>query len=175
MSFDTAMQAGEGNSSASSESRNARNHAQLLEGIANLLGAPETGGRVALPPIRGESRNAHHHDQLLAGVANVLGAPEIGGVRVSVPAIRGPPNIHDDALLPRRETSAALTAAGFPVSEATLATKAVRGGGPPYQLFGRKPLYRWGAALEWAHSRLSRPVRSSSEATAAALVRGGVR
>ena len=32
----------------------------------------------------------------------------------------------------------------------TLATKASRGGGPPYRLFGRKPLYRWGDGLDWA-------------------------
>ncbi len=60
-----------------------------------------------------------------------------------------------DALLPRAPTATALTAAGFPVSHATLATKATRGGGPPYKLFGRKPLYRWGDALAWAQSCLN--------------------
>ena len=98
------------------------------------------------------SANARHHAQLLASVAN---GP-----------MRGPPNIHEDALLNRRELSAALTEAGLPVSEATLATKAVRGGGPPYQLFGRKPLYRWGTGLGWARSRLSRVVTNTSEAKA---------
>ena len=44
---------------------------------------------------------------------------------------------------------------------------ATRGGGPIYQLFGRKPLYRWGDALEWAQSRLSKPIRSTSELEAA--------
>jgi hypothetical protein len=44
---------------------------------------------------------------------------------------------------------------------------ATRGGGPPYRLFGRKPLYRWADALERAKSRLSRPVRTTSELTAA--------
>ena len=56
---------------------------------------------------------------------------------------------------------------GFPVAEKTLATKASRGGGPPFQKFGRIPLYRWGDALEWAVSRLSKPVRSTSELEAA--------
>jgi hypothetical protein len=68
-----------------------------------------------------------------------------------------------DALLRRREAAAALTAAGFPVRPATLATLASRGGGPPYRRFGAVALYRWGEALEWAQSRLSAPIRSTSE------------
>ena len=44
----------------------------------------------------------------------------------------------DDALLGRKETADALTALGFKVSPATLTTKACRGGGPPYQLFGQR-------------------------------------
>jgi len=69
-----------------------------------------------------------------------------------------------EALLRRRDTAAALTASGFPMAEATLATRATRGGGPPYRVFGKVPLYRWGDALEWADNRLSPPRRSSSEA-----------
>jgi len=72
-----------------------------------------------------------------------------------------------DAFLTRDAVAAALTDAGFPVSAATLATKATRGGGPPYQLFGRRPLYRWADALEWARGRLTRPVANTSEAAAA--------
>ena len=68
-----------------------------------------------------------------------------------------------DALLNRADTAAALTDAGYPVAKGTLATKATRGGGPPYRLFGRIPLYRWGDALAWAQSRLSDPVRNTSE------------
>lgn len=68
-----------------------------------------------------------------------------------------------NARLRRKMTADALTAKGFPCSPATLATKAVRGGGPPYQLFGRIPLYRWGDALAWAEARLSPPRCSSSE------------
>ena len=71
-----------------------------------------------------------------------------------------------EALLTRRQTAKALTAAGFPVAEATLATKAVRGGGPSYCRFSGRALYRWGDALEWANSRLSPPRRSTSEADA---------
>jgi hypothetical protein len=72
-----------------------------------------------------------------------------------------------DAFLTRDAVAAALTDAGFPVSAATLATKATRGGGPPYQLFGRRPLYRWADALEWARGRLTRPVVNTSEPAAA--------
>ena len=72
-----------------------------------------------------------------------------------------------DTMLTRDAVASALTAAGFPVSGATLATKATRGGGPEYRLFGRRPLYRWGDALGWAKARLSKPVSSSSEMEAA--------
>jgi hypothetical protein len=74
-------------------------------------------------------------------------------------------NVSDslDARLTRSQTAAALSEAGYPVAAATLATMATRGGGPIYQLFGRKPLYRWGDALEWAKNRLSKPVRTTSE------------
>jgi hypothetical protein len=73
-----------------------------------------------------------------------------------------------DALLGRRETAEALSEAGFKTSPATLATLAVRGGGPPFQKFGRFPLYRWGNSLDWARSRLSKVVSSTSELDSAA-------
>jgi hypothetical protein len=68
--------------------------------------------------------------------------------------------------LTRKAAAEALTAAGFPTSRHTLATKATRGGGPPFRRFGRVPLYRWGDCLDWAHARLSAPMRSTSEADA---------
>lgn len=73
--------------------------------------------------------------------------------------IPGNPN----ALLTRPKTADALTEAGFPVKEGTLATKATRGGGPPFQKFGSRALYRWADALLWAQRRLSAPRCSSSE------------
>jgi hypothetical protein len=69
-----------------------------------------------------------------------------------------------DVFLRRAPTAEALTARGFPTKASTLATKATRGGGPPYRLFGRVPLYRWGDSLAWAQSRLSVPRGSTSEA-----------
>jgi hypothetical protein len=71
-----------------------------------------------------------------------------------------------NARLTRSQTAAALTEAGFPVKSSTLATKATRGGGPAYQLFGQKPLYRWGDVLAWAKGRLTDPRRSTSESDA---------
>lgn len=72
-----------------------------------------------------------------------------------------------ETLLTRDQAATALTAAGFPIKPKTLATKASRGGGPPFRRFGAKPLYRWADCLEWARSRMSAPMRSTSEAEAA--------
>jgi hypothetical protein len=70
---------------------------------------------------------------------------------------------HDEnTLLTRDMAAAALTAAGYPVKAKTLATKATRGGGPPYRLFGVRPLYRWADTLAWAQERLSAPRHSTS-------------
>jgi hypothetical protein len=71
-----------------------------------------------------------------------------------------------DALLTREQTSEALKEFGFPIENATLATKATRGGGPLFQKFGTRVLYRWGDALAWAQSRLSAPRRNTSEGDA---------
>jgi hypothetical protein len=60
-----------------------------------------------------------------------------------------------EALLRRDEAAKALSAAGFPTSPSTLASKASRGGGPPFRLYGRIPVYRWGDTLTWARNRLS--------------------
>jgi hypothetical protein len=76
-------------------------------------------------------------------------------------------SIDPNALLTRDKTADALNGAGFPITYKTLATMACRGGGPPYQLWGTKPLYRWSEALEWAKGRMSAPRHSTSEADAA--------
>jgi hypothetical protein len=67
-----------------------------------------------------------------------------------------------DALLTRAHTGAALRESGFPVADSSLATKATRGGGPPFKKFGPIPLYRWGDSLNWALSRLSPPRTNTS-------------
>ena len=73
-----------------------------------------------------------------------------------------------DALLTREQTAAALREAGFPISAKTLATKATRGGGPPYRHFGPRVIYRWGNSLAWAHSLLGELRLSTSEIDAGA-------
>jgi hypothetical protein len=72
-----------------------------------------------------------------------------------------------ETLLTRRPAADALSAAGYPIRPATLASMATRGGGTPFRHFGRRPVYRWGDLLDWARSRLSAPMRSTSEADAA--------
>ncbi len=73
-------------------------------------------------------------------------------------------NLSPNSKLTRVQLAEALTNTGFPTSPATLATKATRGGGPPYQLWGRKPIYTWGPSLEWTERRLSARVDSTSAA-----------
>jgi hypothetical protein len=80
--------------------------------------------------------------------------------------------IDPDALLTRVRLSDELNKRGFPISPKTLATKASRGGGPPYVLFGRRPLYRWRHALSWAEGRLTAPRCSSSEGDATTVSEG---
>jgi hypothetical protein len=74
--------------------------------------------------------------------------------------------IHPDAVLRRRAVAAELSALGYPVAASTLATMAVRGGGPPYRVFGRIPLYRWADAVAWAEGRMSAPRCTTSEGDA---------
>ena len=71
-----------------------------------------------------------------------------------------------DTLLRRAAAAEALNAIGIPCTSKTLETKASRGGGPPFRLFGRIPLYRWGDLLAWAEAKMSVPRRSTSEADA---------
>lgn len=72
-----------------------------------------------------------------------------------------------NALLTREQLAEALTEAGYPVKSKTLATKASRGGGPPYRRFGPRAIYAWADGLKWAQLRLSAPIGSTSEADAA--------
>lgn len=72
-------------------------------------------------------------------------------------------NIDPDSLMTRDQIANALTSAGFPTKAKTLATKATRGGGPPYRLYSARALYRWGDALDWARSRLTPVIHSTSE------------
>jgi hypothetical protein len=66
--------------------------------------------------------------------------------------------------LRRREAAAHIEDTyGIPCSPKTLAKYAVIGGGPTFQKAGKTPLYAASDLEAWAESRLSRPVRSTSE------------
>jgi hypothetical protein len=52
---------------------------------------------------------------------------------------------------------------GIPCAPATLAKKAVVGGGPAYKLAGKFPIYAQDDLDAWAKSRLSERVSSTSE------------
>lgn len=65
-----------------------------------------------------------------------------------------PPAPPQPIRLTRQELAEALTKAGYPISKATLATKASRGGGPVFQRFGNRVLYDLDKALAWARTQL---------------------
>jgi hypothetical protein len=67
------------------------------------------------------------------------------------------------ARLSRKQTAQALTECGIPTSEKTLSTKASRGGGPPYQLYGKVSVYTWSETIDWVLATLSKPARNASE------------
>lgn len=72
--------------------------------------------------------------------------------------------IDPDRYYRRRDAAAALRQAGIPIAEATLATRASRGGDSPrFRRFGRVPLYHGADLLAWIEARLSPPVRTTSE------------
>jgi hypothetical protein len=72
-----------------------------------------------------------------------------------------------DSLLTRDKLAQALTDRGYPTTQSALEVLASRGGGPVYQRYGKRAIYRWGNALSWAESRCTPPRRSTSEADAA--------
>jgi hypothetical protein len=78
-----------------------------------------------------------------------------------------------DCLLSREAAARALTAAGYVTSPSTLATKATRGNGPGYRIFGKRAIYRWGDLLAWAESRAT-PVRRSTSEAFPCEVRAGI-
>ena len=66
-----------------------------------------------------------------------------------------------EALLSREGAARALTAAGYVTSPSTLATKATRGNGPAYRIFGKRAIYRWGDLIAWAEAQTA-PLRHNT-------------
>src|SRR5690242_15406741 len=71
--------------------------------------------------------------------------------------------IVDQRYLTRGEAAEYLTDLGYKIAPASLAKRAVVGGGPPFRSWGRKPLYDPEALLEWAQARCTGPRRSTSD------------
>jgi hypothetical protein len=65
--------------------------------------------------------------------------------------------------LGRKEAAQFLSERGYKTAPATLAKLACIGGGPVFQSFGRKPLYREADLLAWAQARTTGPRRSTSD------------
>ena len=68
-----------------------------------------------------------------------------------------------ESRLDRRQAAAFLTARGYRTAPATLAKLACIGGGPTFESFGRKPLYREADLLAWARGKTTGPRRSTSD------------
>jgi hypothetical protein len=73
--------------------------------------------------------------------------------------------LSSETLLSREAAAQALTAAGYITSSSTLATKATRGNGPGYRIFGKRAIYRWGDLLAWAEACTAPLRHSTSELT----------
>jgi hypothetical protein len=65
--------------------------------------------------------------------------------------------------LDTRQAAAFLTERGYKTSAATLNKRRCVGGGPEFELFGRRPLYTEKALLEWVRGRTTPPLRSTSD------------
>jgi hypothetical protein len=72
--------------------------------------------------------------------------------------------------LDRKEAAQFLTARGFRTAPATLAKLACVGGGPAFESFGRRPLYREAELLAWAQARSTGLRRSTSDPGAASAL-----
>jgi hypothetical protein len=65
--------------------------------------------------------------------------------------------------LDRQQAAAFLTTRGYRTAPTTLAKLACIGGGPTFESFGRKPLYREADLLAWAQAKTTGPRRSTSD------------
>jgi hypothetical protein len=68
-----------------------------------------------------------------------------------------------DRKLRTPEAARALSDRGYSTAPATLAKLRCVGGGPPFVLFGRVPLYELSDLLEWAAERAGRKRTSTSD------------
>ena len=71
--------------------------------------------------------------------------------------------IDHERRLDRKQAAQFLTDLGYRTAPATLAKLACIGGGPTFESFGRKPLYREADLLAWAEAKTTGPRRSTSD------------
>jgi hypothetical protein len=72
-------------------------------------------------------------------------------------------DIQANRWLTRTEASAFLATLGIERKPQTLAAYAVRGGGPAYRLFGRKPYYAVADLEAWVEEKFSPVYRTTSQ------------
>lgn len=74
-----------------------------------------------------------------------------------------PGDLKPASLLSGKQLCAEFRKHNIPLSDKTLATWRCLGtDGPPFEYWGRHPLYRWGTAWDWAINRMSAPTTSTS-------------
>ena len=73
-------------------------------------------------------------------------------------------SIEHECRFDRKQAAAFLSERGYRTAPATLAKLACLGGGPVFESFGRRPLYREVDLLAWAQARTTGPRRSTSDA-----------
>ncbi len=66
-------------------------------------------------------------------------------------------------LLSRPEAAAFLSEQGIPIAKTTLGKLASVGGGPLFRKFGPRVLYAPADLTAWANSKLSEPMRNTSD------------
>jgi hypothetical protein len=71
--------------------------------------------------------------------------------------------VEHERRLDRKQAAQFLTDLGYRTAHATLAKLACIGGGPTFESFGRKPLYREADLLAWAQTKTTGPRRSTSD------------
>ncbi len=73
----------------------------------------------------------------------------------------------EERRLNRRQAAEFLEERGYTIAVATLEKYATLGGGPVFEKFGRKPLYKPSDLLSWVAARRTGPLRSTSDLQAA--------
>jgi hypothetical protein len=76
------------------------------------------------------------------------------------------PNSNDLTVLTRDRAAAYLQTLGYPISKNRLAKMAVEGGGPLYQRWGGRVIYRPAELRAWAEARAGMPQSNTSEQAA---------